>query len=559
MPARPRPTRGRPGGADACDAGAVEGVGGPIPTPLTVVVDTAADADDIAPGDGTCADGLGRRPRRGAATETDRWPTDDSITIGTDVDPTLSIFDPPLDFNQHENRNRSGDLDIGDTVTILGDADGTTVDADGVGRVIDHGSGSLHLEGITLTGGDAGQYGTGSGLGESSGAVSLVDSAVDGNLGTFGLDATGGTVSLLRTTVQGNDRRPASSDGGGGVRVADGDLSIVDSAVLANRGPRPAGRVRGRVHRRFAVHRQPHGRHRRREGHAHPRRHLDHRQRGLGFVRWWHQGLRGRSHDARQHGRRQHRHLRRCADGVAVDLTVERSTISDNRSTVAPLYLDHSVTAQISQSTISDNSWRSQRTGDQHQPQRGAPADRLHARREHRRRDLLGFFDHDVGRHDRDAGVGAEPAAWPPSARAVFNLVGDARRASRRRAPTSPAPTRLLGVLGVHGGGTQTQLPGPGSPAIDAIPAGTTGLRDGTFVIDQRGAARPSGSRLRHRRRRGRPRHPGAAEAARAPRRRGDVTRTPCPRAGRAPRAAMPASPWSMAPPRPCHGSHVPA
>jgi CSLREA domain-containing protein len=107
------------GGADACDAGAVEGVGGPIPTPLTVVVDTAADADDIAPGDGTCADGLGRCPLRAAVTETDRWPTDDSITIGTDVDPTLSIFDPPLDFNQHENRNRSGDLDIGDTVTIL--------------------------------------------------------------------------------------------------------------------------------------------------------------------------------------------------------------------------------------------------------------------------------------------------------------------------------------------------------------------------------------------------------------------------------------------------------
>jgi predicted outer membrane repeat protein len=51
----------------------------------------------------------------------------------------------------------------------------------------------------------------------------------------------------------------------------------------------------------------------------------------------------------------------------------------------------------------------------------------------------------------------------------------------------------LLGPLAANGGPTLTHLPGVGSPALDAIPAGTAGLCDGTVAADQRGVARPQG------------------------------------------------------------------
>ncbi|MEZ5209453.1 MAG: choice-of-anchor Q domain-containing protein, partial [Acidimicrobiales bacterium] len=51
-----------------------------------------------------------------------------------------------------------------------------------------------------------------------------------------------------------------------------------------------------------------------------------------------------------------------------------------------------------------------------------------------------------------------------------------------------------LGALAANGGPTETQRPAPTSPAIDAIPAGTGTLCDGTFAVDQRGVARPNGT-----------------------------------------------------------------
>lgn len=52
----------------------------------------------------------------------------------------------------------------------------------------------------------------------------------------------------------------------------------------------------------------------------------------------------------------------------------------------------------------------------------------------------------------------------------------------------------LLGTLANNGGPTQTRLPGVGSPAINAIPAGTVGLCDGSVPTDQRGVVRPQGA-----------------------------------------------------------------
>ncbi|MDZ7734368.1 MAG: choice-of-anchor Q domain-containing protein [Acidimicrobiia bacterium] len=52
----------------------------------------------------------------------------------------------------------------------------------------------------------------------------------------------------------------------------------------------------------------------------------------------------------------------------------------------------------------------------------------------------------------------------------------------------------LLGPLADNGGPTPTHAPATGSPAIDAVPTGTSGLCDGTVTTDQRGVPRPVGS-----------------------------------------------------------------
>ena len=52
----------------------------------------------------------------------------------------------------------------------------------------------------------------------------------------------------------------------------------------------------------------------------------------------------------------------------------------------------------------------------------------------------------------------------------------------------------LLGPVADNGGPTPTNLPEAGSPVVDAIPAGTAVLCDGTIATDQRGFARPLGA-----------------------------------------------------------------
>lgn len=50
-----------------------------------------------------------------------------------------------------------------------------------------------------------------------------------------------------------------------------------------------------------------------------------------------------------------------------------------------------------------------------------------------------------------------------------------------------------LASLDDNGGATPTRLPGPGSPALDAIPITTAGFCDGSIATDQRGSPRPFG------------------------------------------------------------------
>jgi hypothetical protein len=73
-----------------------------------------------------------------------------------------------------------------------------------------------------------------------------------------------------------------------------------------------------------------------------------------------------------------------------------------------------------------------------------------------------------------------------------FNIASDGT--CRLDAATDlPSTDPLLGPLADNGGPTQSHLPGPTSPAIDAVPSGTTGLCPG-LGTDQRGVARPAGA-----------------------------------------------------------------
>jgi hypothetical protein len=86
------------------------------------------------------------------------------------------------------------------------------------------------------------------------------------------------------------------------------------------------------------------------------------------------------------------------------------------------------------------------------------------------------------------AGAPGFAACTDPIAGSSFNLAPDGSCGA------SVAGPDLLGALADNGGPTRTHLPGVGSAAIDAIPAGTIGLCDGTLPEDQRGVARPQGS-----------------------------------------------------------------
>jgi CSLREA domain-containing protein len=80
----------------------------------------------------------------------------------------------------------------------------------------------------------------------------------------------------------------------------------------------------------------------------------------------------------------------------------------------------------------------------------------------------------------------------PLAASGGYNLVSDTS-CGLSGTGDQQAVDALLGPVAANGGPTQTQLPGAGSPAIDAVPIGTAGLCDGTVTTDQRGVVRPTG------------------------------------------------------------------
>lgn len=237
----------RPSGG-ACDVGAVEGSSGTDLPALDLVVDTAADGTDSSPGDGLCDVGDGSCSLRAAISESNAWPTRDTISIADGVDPVLSIP------GANEDGNVTGDLDISSDLTLVGG--GATVDAAGLDRVIDAGQHQIELIDLTITGGSSGTGGGvlfrgGVGHLQLSGATVSGNSAAYGggiamsSGSAFGGHVTSGLLTVTGSTISGNQATGSGGvlDGGrgGGLYLAGGQSTIVSSTVSGNSGPAGAG------------------------------------------------------------------------------------------------------------------------------------------------------------------------------------------------------------------------------------------------------------------------------------------------------------------------------
>ncbi len=126
------------------------------------------------------------------------------------------------------------ELTLSTDITIDGDLDNdgmsdVTVDADGLSRVMSVTAGTVGLEGLTLTGGDAMGAG-GGGILASGGTLTLDHSVVTGNTaGNGGGISLGATLILRDSTVTNN-----SASNAAGIFAGGGALSVLRSTVSDN-------------------------------------------------------------------------------------------------------------------------------------------------------------------------------------------------------------------------------------------------------------------------------------------------------------------------------------
>lgn len=253
----------RPQGG-GCEAGAVEGSGGVLQV-LDLVVDSALDGTDVAPGDGVCATGGGSCTLRAAAQEINAVNPElplvgHTISIAPGVNPTLSIA------GAGEDMGATGDVDV--LVPVVIDGGGAVIDGAGLDRVLDlHGhtavlrdltvtgghavgsspagvgggvrasntTGAVDVEGVTFQANAADQGGGGLGVvgWDRAARVTVTDSIFTGNgAGTGGgLFMQGGTIT--RSLIAGNQ----AVTSGGGIYAEVGVVTVVSSTLSGNHAP----------------------------------------------------------------------------------------------------------------------------------------------------------------------------------------------------------------------------------------------------------------------------------------------------------------------------------
>ncbi len=183
-------------------------------------VNANGDLPDTSPGDGTCVTSMGFCSLRAAVMETNALAGADTITISTAGMISLTTTGPG------ENAAATGDLDISDTLTIVGnDAIIDGQDDDLIFHVLN--GVVVDISGVTL------QNGWGSLVGGAiynQGDLTLSDSVLWANASSW----QGGAIkSLGSLTMTGCDVHENSSEWGGAI-YAHGDLDIDDSSFYLN-------------------------------------------------------------------------------------------------------------------------------------------------------------------------------------------------------------------------------------------------------------------------------------------------------------------------------------
>lgn len=217
-----------------------------------LVVDTGADGIDSNPGDGTCAGPVGCS-LRAAVMEANALPGQDEILLsGTEVTLTLAGI--------NEDDGLTGDLDVRDDVVI--EATGARVDGAQIDRLFDVEADRFEIKGGVFTGGEARAeggavlalraevvidgvtfvdneaFGDGGAVHVSGGSLSMQNTRIEGNAGSFGGGVSAEQAAVTISTTDFVDN--AARDGGALFLSSSRSVAVVSSRFESN-GARLAG------------------------------------------------------------------------------------------------------------------------------------------------------------------------------------------------------------------------------------------------------------------------------------------------------------------------------
>lgn len=169
-----------------------------LATPFTV--NSTTDEVDTSAGDGYCLTASGACSLRAAIQEANAFVGDDEITLPAGTY-TLSLI------GSGETRAATGDLNVSSNITITGDGmSSTVIDGNGTDRIFYVSNGFLSLSSMELTNGN---------IADEGGAIS----------------SHGSDVELSSVNISGNS---AEYNGGGGIYMTSGDLSLLDCIISQN-------------------------------------------------------------------------------------------------------------------------------------------------------------------------------------------------------------------------------------------------------------------------------------------------------------------------------------
>ena len=188
------------------------------------IVDSTDDAVDDDPGDGAIDDGTGKSTLRAAIMETNALAGADTIFLPAGTY-TLSLA------GIDEDGSATGDLDVTDHLTIVGeDAATTIIDADQIDRVFHLLPGvTVTLSGVTITGGSVTGTADGGGI-LNDGTLTVTDGIITDNVSADygGGIYTSGTATFSSTEISSN-----TAFNGGGI-YAETTLTVTASQITGN-------------------------------------------------------------------------------------------------------------------------------------------------------------------------------------------------------------------------------------------------------------------------------------------------------------------------------------